>query len=217
MNRLEPRVLVACEYSGTVRNAFLDLGFDAYSCDLLPDENGESERHFECDVRDVLDLDWDLIIVAHPPCTRLCNSGVRWLTKAPKGKTLEQMWGDLQEGCDLFSTFLNADCPRIAIENPVMHKHAKKRIVNYVKFSQTFQPSQFGHREKKRICLWLKGLPDLEPTDILTGKMEARVHNMSPGPNRWKERSRFFTGIAEAMAKQWGEYAEREMMSEQCA
>ena len=217
MNRFEPRVLVACEYSGTVRDAFLDRGFDAYSCDLLPDENGETERHFQCDVREVLDLDWDLIIVAHPPCTRLCNSGVRWLSKPPEGKTLEQMWQELEEGCELFSTFLNAPCPRIAIENPVMHKHAKERIEGFYEATQWIQPYEYGHAESKKTGLWLKGLPKLEPTDVVEGEIEQRVHRMAPGPNRWKERSRFFSGIADAMAKQWGEYAEAEMMKEQYA
>lgn len=216
-NRVEPRVLVACEYSGTVRDAFLDHGFDAYSCDLLPDENGERHRHFQCDVRLLLEQHWDLIIVAHPPCTRLCNSGVRWLSKPPKGKTLEQMWDELEEGAALFSDLLNADCERIAIENPVMHKHAKERIRNYVEFSQTIQPYEFGHAESKRTCLWLKGLPNLEPTDVITDGIEQRVHKMAPGPNRWKERSRFFAGIADAMAKQWGSYAEEQMMAREYA
>ena len=210
-NRVEPRVLIACEYSGIVRNAFLDRGFDAWSCDLLPSED-DSDRHIVGDVREILDDDWDLIIVAHPPCTRLCNSGVRWLSKPPKGKTLEQMWDELDEGAELFSTFLNADCPRIAIENPVMHKHAKERIENYVPFTQTIQPYEYGHAESKRTCLWLKGLPPLEPTDVVDGPIEARVHRLPPGPNRWKERSRFFTGIADAMAKQWGEYADQQLM-----
>lgn len=210
-NRTEPRVLVACEYSGIVREAFLDRGFDAWSCDLLPAEDG-SDRHIQGDVRNILNDGWDLIIVAHPPCTRLCNSGVRWLSKPPKGKTLEQMWDELRQGASLFSAFLNADCPRIAIENPVMHKHAKELIENYVDFSQTIQPYEYGHAESKRTCLWLKGLPNLEPTDIVDGPIEQRVHRMPPGPNRWKERSRFFTGIAAAMAKQWGEYAEADMM-----
>lgn len=208
-NRIEPRVLVACEYSGIVREAFLDLGFDAWSCDLLPSEDN-SPRHIVGDVREILNDNWDLIIVAHPPCTRLCNSGVRWLTEAPKGKTLDQMWDELDAGAELFSEFLNADCPRIAIENPVMHKHAKERIRNYQDFAQSIQPWQFGHGETKRTCLWLKGLPNLEPTNVVEGR-EARVHRMPPGPQRWKERSRFFTGIAEAMAKQWGEYAEADM------
>ena len=210
MNRTEPRVLIACESSGIVREAFLDRGFDAWSCDLLPADDG-SERHIQGDVRAILDDNWDLIIVAHPPCTRLCNSGVRWLTEAPKGKTIEDMWRELDEGADLFSTFLNADCPHIAIENPVMHKHAKERIENYVPFTQTIQPWQYGHGETKRTCLWLKGLPALVPTDVVEGR-EARVHNMPPGPNRWKERSRFFTGIAAAMAQQWGEYTDQQMM-----
>lgn len=214
MNRIEPKVLIACETSGIVRNAFLDRGFDAWSCDLLgAEDQGQpgSERHIQCDVRLLLECEWDLIIVAHPPCTRLCNSGVRWLTKPPKGKTLEQMWDELEEGAALFSAFLNADCPRIAIENPVMHKHAKERIENYQNFSQTIQPYEYGHAESKRTCLWLKGLPNLEPTDVVEGEIEQRVHRMPPGPNRWKERSRFFTGIASAMAQQWGEYAERDM------
>lgn len=211
-NRIEPRVLVACEYSGTVRDAFLDYGFDAYSCDLLPDENG-SERHIQGDVRDILDDGWDLIIVAHPPCTRLCNSGVRWLSRPPAGKTLEQMWEELEAGCDLFSAFLEADCPRIAIENPVMHKHAKERIRNFRPASQWIQPYEYGHAESKRTGLWLKGLPELEPTNIVEGEIAQRVHRMPPGPDRWKERSRFFPGIAAAMAKQWGEYAERDMMA----
>lgn len=212
MNRTEPRVLIACESSGIVREAFLDRGFDAWSCDLLPADDG-SDRHIQGDVREILNDNWDLIIVAHPPCTRLCNSGVRWLHKPPAGKSLEEMWAELEEGCDLFSEFLNADCPRIAIENPVMHKHAKERIKNFVPATQFIQPYQFGHGETKRTGLWLKGLPELEATDEVEGR-EARVHRMPPGPNRWKERSRFFTGIAAAMAKQWGDVADQELMTE---
>lgn len=197
------KVLVACEFSGTVRNAFDAAGHDAWSCDLLPDENG-SNKHITGDVREVLDDGWDLMMVAHPPCTRLCNSGVRWLHNPPNGKTLEQMWDDLREGADLFSDLWNADIPRIAVENPVMHKHAKELIKNYEEFTQSIQPWQFGHGETKRTCLWLKNLPPLVPTDIVEGR-EQRIHLMPPGPNRWKERSRFYTGIADAMAKQWGE------------
>lgn len=214
-NRIEPKILVACEYSGAVRNAFLDLGFDAWSCDLLPAEDG-SDRHLQCDLRDIIDWDWDLIYVAHPPCTRLCNSGVRWLHEPPKGKTLDQMWEELDEAAELFSACLNAPCPRIAIENPVMHKHAKERIENYVDFAQSIQPWQFGHGETKRTCLWLKGLPKLEPTDIVEGR-EQRVHRMPPGPDRWKERSRTFQGIANAMAQQWGTFAEEQLMQEMYA
>lgn len=203
MERKALRILVACEFSGTVRNAFLDRGHDAWSCDLLPSEDG-SNRHITGDAREILDDGWDCLIVAHPPCTRLCNSGVRWLHKPPKGKTNAQMWEDLQEGADLFSDFLNAQIPHICIENPVMHKHAKAAIRNYVEFAQSVQPWQFGHGEVKRTCLWLKELPHLLPTNVVEGR-EARVHRLPPGPDRWKERSRFFQGIAEAMADQWGD------------
>lgn len=199
MNEL--RVLVACEFSGTVRNAFLDRGHDAWSCDLLPSEDG-SNRHITGDARDILDDGWDLLIVAHPPCTRLCNSGVRWLSSPPPGKTAQQMQGELVEGAELFSAFWNAPVDRIAVENPVMHKHAKALIRNYREPAQSVQPWQFGHGETKRTCLWLKNLPALVPTNIVEGR-EPRVHHMSPGPDRWKERSRFFTGIAKAMAEQW--------------
>lgn len=196
------KVLVACEFSGTVRDAFLERGHDAWSCDLLPADKN-SNRHIRGDVRDVLNDGWDMLMVAHPPCTRLCNSGVRWLSVPPKGKTLEQMWHELDEGAALFSDLWNADIPRIAVENPVMHKHAKERIINYREFSQSVQPWQFGHGEVKRTCLWLKNLSKLKPTDVVEGR-EARVHRMPPGPDRWKERSRFFPGIAKAMAEQWG-------------
>lgn len=198
----EARILVACEFSGTVRDAFLARGYDAWSCDLLPDERG-SNRHITGDVRDILDDGWDLLIVAHPPCTRLCNSGVRWLSTPPPGRALEDMWAELDEGAALFSTLWNAPVPRVAVENPVMHKHAKARIVNYAEPAQSVQPWQFGHGETKRTCLWLRNLPPLTPTLIVEGR-EQRVHRMPPGPDRWKERSRFFPGIAAAMAGQWG-------------
>lgn len=196
------RVLVACEYSGTVREAFLARGHDAWSCDLLPAE-GRTNRHIRGDVRDVLDDGWDLLMVAHPPCTRLCNSGVRWLHKPPRGKTLAQMWRELKDGAELFSDLWNADIPKICMENPVMHKHAKALIRNYEEFAQSVQPWQFGHGEIKRTCFWLKNLVPLKPTNIVSGRV-ARVHRAPPSPDRWKERSRFFTGIAQAMAEQWG-------------
>ena len=199
------RVLVACEFSGVVRNAFLERGHDAWSCDLLRAEDG-SNRHITGDARDLLQDEWDLLIVAHPPCTRLCNSGVRWLTSPPPGKSLEQMWKELDEGAKLFSAFWNAPIERIAVENPVMHKHAKARIANYQEPAQSVQPWQFGHGETKRTCFWLKNLPKLMPTHVVEGRTP-RVHHMSPGPDRWRERSRFFPGIAAAMAEQWGEYA----------
>jgi len=195
------KVLIACEFSGVVRRAFRDAGHDAWSCDLLPAEDG-SNQHVVGDAREILDWGWDLLIVAHPPCTRLCNSGVRWLTKPPKGKTLEQMWQELEEAADLFSAFWNAPIERICIENPVMHKHAKTRIKNYEDFAQSIQPWQFGHGETKRTCFWLKNLTPLKATNIVAGR-EARIHRMPPGPDRWRERSRFFPGVAVAMASQW--------------
>lgn len=196
------RVLVACEFSGTVRRAFAALGHDAWSCDLLPSDD-RSNKHIVGDARDILGDGWDLLMVAHPPCTRLCNSGVRWLSVPPAGKTLGQMHDELREGAELFSAFWNAPIERICVENPVMHKHAKALIENYQEPAQSVQPWQFGHGETKRTCFWLKGLPPLVPTNIVEGRTP-RVHHMSPGPDRWKERSRFFTGIAEAMAQQWG-------------
>ena len=198
----ELRVLVACEFSGIVRRAFANRGHDAWSCDLLPAED-RSNKHITGDVRGILDDGWDLLVVAHPPCTRLCNSGVRWLSAPPAGKTLDEMWRELDEGAELFSDLWNAPIDRIAVENPVMHRHAKQRIRNYQEPAQSVQPWQFGHGEVKRTCLWLKNLPALTPTNIVDGRTP-RVHHMSPGPNRWKERSRFFPGIADAMADQWG-------------
>jgi hypothetical protein len=200
------RVLVACEFSGTVRNAFLARGHDAWSCDLLPSEDG-SNRHITGDARDYLGDGWDLLMVAHPPCTRLCNSGVRWLTKPPAGRTLPGMWRELDDGAALFSDFWNAPIERVCVENPVMHRHAKERIRNYAEPAQSVQPWQFGHGETKRTCLWLRNLPPLRPTMIVAGR-EPRVHHASPSPDRWKERSRFFPGIAEAMADQWGSLLE---------
>lgn len=196
------RVLVACEFSGAVRRAFAALGHDAWSCDLLPSED-RSNQHIIGDARELLADGWDLLVVAHPPCTRLCNSGVRWLHNPPKGKTKDQIWEELREAADLFSAFWNAPIPEIAVENPIMHKHARELIANFKPAAQTIQPWQFGHGETKATCLWLRGLPKLQPTQIVSGRA-ARVHRMSPSANRWKERSRTFTGIAEAMAMQWG-------------
>ena len=204
------KVLVACETSGTVRSAFEAEGHDAWSCDLLPSDV-PTNRHIVGDVREVLKMEqWDLLMVAHPPCTRLCNSGVRWLSKAPPGRTLDEMWTELDEGAALFGDMLHADVPRIAVENPVMHKHAKKRIRNFRPQSQTVQPWQFGSdpagadNVKKRTCLWLKNLPNLKATGTLDGTTaRPDVHHASPGPDRWKIRSKFFEGMAAAMAQQW--------------
>lgn len=196
------KVLVACEFSGTVRRAFAARGHDAWSCDLLPAEDG-SNRHIVGDARALLNEGWDFLIVAHPPCTRLCNSGVRWLSLPPAGRTLDEMWEELDAAADLFSAFWNAPIERICIENPVMHRHAKQRIRGYRPFGQSIQPWQFGHGETKRTCLWLKNLAPLRPTIVVSGR-DQRVFRMPPGPDRARERSRFFAGIADAMADQWG-------------
>jgi hypothetical protein len=199
------KVLIACEFSGVVRRAFAARGHDAWSCDLLPAED-RSNRHIIGDARDLLNEGWDLCMVAHPPCTRLCNSGVRWLTTPPPGRSKDEMWTALDEAAALFSTFLHAPIERVAIENPIMHHHAKARIQGYVPPAQSVQPWQFGHGEVKRTCLWLKNLPPLRPTQIVDGRV-ARVHRMPASRHRWRERSRFFPGIAAAMADQWGAVA----------
>lgn len=196
------RVLVACETSGVVRRAFAARGHDAWSCDLLPSEDG-SNRHVIGDARDMLDEGWDLLMVAHPPCTRLCNSGVRWLSAPPAGRTRDEMWADLEVAAALFSAFWLAPIERICIENPIMHRHARERIEGFRRPAQTIQPWQFGHGETKATCLWLKALPPLRPTQIVSGR-EARVHRMPPRADRWKERSRTYEGVAAAMADQWG-------------
>lgn len=212
------RVLIACEFSGTVRRAFAARGHDAWSCDLLPAED-RSNKHLICDVRDILNDGWDLLMVAHPPCTRLCNSGVRWLSKPPPGRSLSDMWAELDEGAALFSACWNAPIDRIALENPVMHRHARERIVNYQPATQTVQPWWFGDPQFKATGFYLKGLPLLVETNRLVPplpgtaehKAWSRVHRMSPGANRARERSRFFPGIAEAMAAQWGGEATRDL------
>ena len=181
------RILIACEFSGTVRRAFRALGHDAWRCDLLPAED-HSAYHYQTDVMKVLDQPWDLMI-AHPPCTHLAVSGARWF----KEKRQEQ-----EDALQFVRELMAAPIPRIAIENPISVISSKIR-----KPDQIIQPWQFGHGETKATCLWLKNLPKLVPTNIVEGR-EARVHRMPPGPDRWKERSRTFHGIAEAMAQQWG-------------
>jgi site-specific DNA-cytosine methylase len=180
------RVLVACEYSGTVRDAFAARGHDAWSCDLLPTER--LGNHIHGDVLQHLHRNWDLMI-AHPPCTHLAVSGARWF----KDKQTEQA-----EALDFVRRLLDAPIPRIALENPISIISSRIR-----KPDQIIQPWQFGHGETKATCLWLKNLPKLMPTNIVEGR-EARIHKMPPGPDRWKERSRTFEGIAQAMAEQWG-------------
>lgn len=192
------KVLVACEYSGTVRDAFRRRGHDAMSCDLLPTD--APGPHYQGDVSDIINDGWDLM-VAHPPCTYLCSSGLHWNKKRPEraAKT---------EGALRFVEFLmNAPIPRIAIENPI--GCISTRIC---KPDQTIQPWQFGHPESKATCLWLKTLPLLTPTDILplpsTGRWQNQTasgqNKLAPSADRWKIRSTTYQGIAEAMAQQWG-------------
>ena len=211
------RVLVGCETSGVVRRAFAAYGHDVWSVDLLPAEDG-SNRHIIGDVRDHLGEGWDLLAVMHPPCTRLCNSGVRWLRKAPPGRTLEEMWAELDAGAALFSDCWNAPVERVCVENPVMHRYARERIHNWAK-PQTVQPWWFGDPAFKATGLYLRGLPPLVPTNRLTPpardtaehKAWSKVHRASPGPDRWKDRSRTYEGIAAAMAAQWSTVAARQM------
>jgi hypothetical protein len=182
------RVLVACEFSGVVRRAFRERGHDAWSCDLLVAED-DNEFHYQADAVRVAQLGrWDLMI-AHPPCTHLAVSGARWF----KEKVEEQ-----SAALDFVQALLDAPIMRIALENPISIISTKIR-----KPDQIIQPWQFGHGETKATCLWLKNLPKLVPTNVVEGR-EARVHKMPPGPDRWKERSRTFQGIADAMAEQWG-------------
>lgn len=198
---MEMRVLVACEYSGRVRDAFIARGHDAMSCDILPTD--ASGPHYQGDVFDILGDGWDLM-VAHPPCTYLTNSGVTWLHKDP------DRWAMLDDGAAFFKALLNAPIPRIAIENPIMHKYAKERIGG-VKQTQVIQPWMFGHMEQKATCLWLKGLMPLRETDNVKDAMmqlpkreRERLHYLPPSPDRWKLRSTTYQGIANAMADQWG-------------
>ena len=194
------KVLVACEYSGIVREAFAAKGHDAWSCDLLPTDI--PGNHYQGDVKDILKEGWDLMI-AHPPCTYLSNSGVMWLHRQ------EGRWEKMKEGALFFKSLFNTDIKKIAVENPVMHKYAKEIIGS--NFTQSVQPYQFGHAEQKRTCLWLKGLPPLQDTDnvkdhmmTLTKQERQRLHYLPPSKDRWKIRSTTYKGIAQAMAKQWG-------------
>ncbi|WP_191569101.1 hypothetical protein [Paracoccus yeei] len=210
------RVLIGCETSGVMRRAFAALGHDAWSCDLLPAEDG-SNRHIRGDVRDHLADGWDVLIVAHPPCTRLCNSGVRWLHKPPAGRSLDDMWRELDEGVALFAACWQAPVPRVAVENPIMHRHARERMPSDLPRPQIIQPWWFGEPAFKATGFYLRGLPPLEPTNRLTPpkakddpethKAWSAIHRASPGPDRWKFRSRTFDGIAQACAAQWGGYA----------
>lgn len=197
------RVLVACEYSGTVRDAFRARGHDAWSCDILPTD-ADPRWHIQGDAIEIAyGQPWDLMI-AHPPCTYLTNSGVTWLHKDPA------RWAKLDEGAAFFKDLYEAPIERIAVENPIMHKYAKERIGGITQ-SQVIQPWMFGHTEQKATCLWLRNLPLLTETNNVKAAMLAlpnnerqRLHYLPPSADRWKLRSTTFAGIAQAMADQWG-------------
>lgn len=180
------KILIACEFSGTVRDAFTQIGFDATSCDILPTD--KPGKHYQGDVLNIINDGWDLMI-AHPPCTHLAVSGARWFSE----KKEEQ-----KKAIEFVQTLLNAPIKHIALENPISIISSKIR-----KPDQIIQPWMFGHGETKSTCLWLKGLPKLIPTNIVEGR-EQRIWNLPPSVDRWKIRSTTFPGIAEAMSKQWG-------------
>ncbi len=180
------KILVACEFSGVLRDAFANRGHDVWSCDLLPSD--KPGKHYQCDIRDVITSDWDLMI-AHPPCTYLAVSGARWF----KNRQPEQIIA-----LEFVKMLLDAPIKKIALENPVSVISTKIR-----KPDQIIQPWQFGHGETKATCLWLKGLPKLKPTNIVKGR-ESRIHKMAPSKDRGKLRSITYIGIASAMADQWG-------------
>ena len=197
------KVLIACEYSGTVRDAFTRAGHDAMSCDLLPTD--APGKHYQGDVTDILGDGWDLMI-AHPPCTHLAVSGSRhFAAKKADGRQ--------QAAIDFFLMLANADIPKIGIEQPISIMSSV-----WMPPTQIIQPWQFGHPEQKATCLWLKALPQLQPTNDVYDEMmllpkaeRERIHYMPPGPNRWKERSKTFSGIAEAMASQWSNIKQLEL------
>jgi len=195
------RVLIACEYSGRVRDAFAKLGHDAWSCDLLPSES--PGNHHQYDVRQLDAVDWDMMI-AFPPCTYLCSSGMHWTTRGLRDARLTE------EALEFVSMLLDAPVKHIALENPVGAISTRIR-----KPDQIIHPWQFGHPESKTTCLWLKNLPPLVPTKIcekpVSGKWDNQTpsgqNKLGPSPHRWKERSKTYQGIADAMAQQWSEYA----------
>ena len=190
MNK-QSKILVACEESGIVTMAFRSIGFtNVWSCDIEPTSGNHPEWHLQQNVLPLLKESWDMII-AFPPCTHICSSGARWFAE-------KLVNGKQQEGIDFFIKFTETSCPRVAIENPVGIMSTVFR-----KPDQIIQPWQFGHGELKTTCLWLKGLPKLQPTNIVSGK-EQRIWKLPPSPNRAKIRSRTFVGIGKAMALQWG-------------
>jgi len=194
------RVLIACEYSGRVRDAFIRAGHNAMSCDLLPTE--APGPHYQGSVLDIINDGWDLMI-AHPPCTYLSNAGARWLYAG--GKLNQQRYETGLEAKQFFLALMNAKIPMIAIENPVPSK-----VFDLPRYTQAIQPYEFGHPFKKKTCLWLKNIPKLNPTSIVETRESTKIPGNwfnKGGKERQKERARTFSGIAEAMANQWGVYA----------
>jgi hypothetical protein len=186
--------LVAFERSGKTREALRKRGVDAWSCDLEPADDG-SEFHIQGDARKSM-REGGKLLIAHPPCTRLCNSGVRWLAE-------RDLWADMKAAAELFRACLEAPFKHIAVENPTPHKYAVEVIGKY---DDAVQPWQFGHGETKRTCFWLRNLPPLLPTNVVDGR-NGRIWKLPPGPDRQRARSETFDGIAEAMADQWGPFA----------
>ena len=191
------KVLIACEYSGVVRDAFIKAGHDAMSCDIIPtDVEGP---HYQGSVLDILNDGWDLMI-AHPPCTYISNAGARWLYKGGN-LNLERMAKGM-EAKEFFMALYNANIPKICVENPIPSK-----IYELPTYSQSIQPYEFGHPFKKKTCLWLKGLPNLVPTNIVTERQSSKIPGNwfnKGGKDRQKNRAKTFQGIADAMAEQWG-------------
>ena len=191
------RVLVACEFSGAVRDAFAKLGHDAWSCDLLPNET--PGNHYQGSVLDIIGGGWDLMI-AHPPCTYLSNAGARFLY--PKGILNQERFKKGLDAKELFMALYNANIPKIVIENPIPSK-----VYGLPQYTQTIQPYEYGHPFQKRTCLWIKGLPNLIPTNIVEERQSTKIPGNwfnKGGKDRQKERARTFEGIADAMADQWG-------------
>ena len=190
------KVLVACEYSGRVREAFRSLGHDVWSCDILPADDNSPFHMQEDALKLAYNGEWDLMI-AHPPCTYLTNSGVRWLHERP------ERWKQLDEGAEFFKALLNAPIDRIAVENPIMHKYAIERVGRKQDFC--IQPYEHGEPYTKKTCFWLKNLAPFGPTNVVPkDKVIAQVHNEAPSPDRWKKRSTTYMGVAKAMAEAWG-------------
>lgn len=218
------RILIGCETSGIARRAFSKLGHDVWSCDILPAEDG-SNRHIVCDIRDgILHDGWDFLAVMHPPCTRLCRSGRRWMSgpgkwtepkQLPTGRSWDEMKAEFELGVDIFTTCWNAPIDRVAIENPEMNDLARDRMPPSLPKPQIVQPFWFGEPAYKATGWYLRGLPELEPTEMLPeperGTDDWRrwnaVHRMPPGPDRARLRSRSFPGMMNAAAQTWGQTA----------